>query len=973
MAGPIQSKTDGQRGHGGASRSLGGRDDPRSQVSTGNRRWIPPSTYKRDAPSNENKNDIVFRKVRGILNKLTPEKFEKLSDDLLCIGLDSPTILKGVILLIFEKALDEPKYSSMYAQLCRRLSEEAPNFEPPTNANGSTPSISTFRQLLLAKCRVEFENRSAAQEVFESRDGSLTADEEEQRQTAKRKMLGNIKFIGELGKLGMLQGAILHMCIQQLLERKRRGGIREMAEDLECLCQIMRTCGRILDIDKAKSLMDQYFDRMAAYAVNQELPSRIRFMMQDSIDLRTNHWQPRKIASTDGPRTIQQIREEAARDSGVYLPPPGSHLMQGMHRGGMGGGASGPGGMGISPPSGLFPVSRSGLKGPIGIGLEDVFGSLPLGAVSIGTGPGVIPSMQDGYGYDSDSTHNSHGHNPNMYRGRPSYGSTGSGASGGGGGSYSSNRSSNNGVGNYNGGSNNKQFSAQNHHQQNINQANNAKNDLPPRFKKMMMTQQRSQGSTEEVSLRPPANSMVHKPKPPTVILSKSVTTNASAANNHMTGPLGPLLDAALPLTNSAAISNSSKTPGMGINHQEMKPVGGKTMGSTAADKLRSPRKDQGPTKEDIVKQAETVLEDLLNHQKVEVSVTALKEIKSIERFWTHVLARLMAKVLEKTDAERELVSQLMVQLKKESLITPSNFFDGYKELVSQLPEIENDVPRAKSFVAGLAARAVIDELSTLADLARPLEGGYQYPLFLLTLQQLHKIQATEKSVLIKLFNDSKVQLMNMLPELDRNKDRLGEILDDRGLSFLFPLLRIQSDLWKQIQADPTPAQFYKWIKENVDQSCYTMPGFISALFAVLLKYIAQESALSDAPTTNGTTENGSIVTATDKMTQEKEKELLERYRPVLQAFLHDHVSLQVTVLHALQAFCHGLNFPKGMLLRWFVLLYDHEIIEEDAFLKWKEDLTDVTPGKGKALFQVNNWLMWLEQAESDEDEDGDA
>jgi translation initiation factor 4G len=24
-------------------------------------------------------------------------------------------------------------------------------------------------------------------------------------------------------------------------------------------------------------------------------------------------------------------------------------------------------------------------------------------------------------------------------------------------------------------------------------------------------------------------------------------------------------------------------------------------------------------------------------------------------------------------------------------------------------------------------------------------------------------------------------------------------------------------------------------------------------------------------------------------------------------------------------------------------------------------------------LFQVNNWLMWLEQAESDEDEDGDA
>lgn len=41
------------------------------------------------------------------------------------------------------------------------------------------------------------------------------------------------------------------------------------------------------------------------------------------------------------------------------------------------------------------------------------------------------------------------------------------------------------------------------------------------------------------------------------------------------------------------------------------------------------------------------------------------------------------------------------------------------------------------------------------------------------------------------------------------------------------------------------------------------------------------------------------------------------------------------------------------MLLRWFVNLYDLEIVEEDAFLKWKEDITDAYPGKGKALFQV--------------------
>lgn len=53
------------------------------------------------------------------------------------------------------------------------------------------------------------------------------------------------------------------------------------------------------------------------------------------------------------------------------------------------------------------------------------------------------------------------------------------------------------------------------------------------------------------------------------------------------------------------------------------------------------------------------------------------------------------------------------------------------------------------------------------------------------------------------------------------------------------------------------------------------------------------------------------------------------------------------------------------MLLKWFMALYDNEICEEDAFIMWKEDITDAYPGKGNALFQVNSWLVWLQNAES--------
>lgn len=78
--------------------SMPSRDDIRS-LST-EQRWIPPSTVRRDALTPESRNDLIFRKVRGILNKLTPEKFAKLSNDLLNVELNSHVILKGVIFLV---------------------------------------------------------------------------------------------------------------------------------------------------------------------------------------------------------------------------------------------------------------------------------------------------------------------------------------------------------------------------------------------------------------------------------------------------------------------------------------------------------------------------------------------------------------------------------------------------------------------------------------------------------------------------------------------------------------------------------------------------------------------------------------------------------------------------------------------------------------------------------------------------------
>ena len=56
------------------------------------------------------------------------------------------------------------------------------------------------------------------------------------------------------------------------------------------------------------------------------------------------------------------------------------------------------------------------------------------------------------------------------------------------------------------------------------------------------------------------------------------------------------------------------------------------------------------------------------------------------------------------------------------------------------------------------------------------------------------------------------------------------EILEDRGLSFMFPLLRIQSELWRQIQTEPSAAATFKWVKDKVDCSLLYTTGFIHIL-----------------------------------------------------------------------------------------------------------------------------------------------
>ena len=74
---------------------------------------------------------------------------------------------------------------------------------------------------------------------------------------------------------------------------------------------VHRTCGRILDSANGKFRMDQYFERMDQVVESEKMPLRIRFMVQDVVDLRRNKWNTRRGGKDmeRGPRTIQQASQ----------------------------------------------------------------------------------------------------------------------------------------------------------------------------------------------------------------------------------------------------------------------------------------------------------------------------------------------------------------------------------------------------------------------------------------------------------------------------------------------------------------------------------------------------------------------------------------------------------------------------------------------------------------------------------------
>lgn len=285
-----------------------------------------------------------IKQVRSLLNKLTLEKFEKIFKQIVDIEIDSFELLDGVVKEIFEKTLFEPKFSGMYAELCGRLDVALSVSLQKTKIIGNDGKLVSLRRILLNNCKEEFTRFAESGNVSEQKNASESSQgtpseseaksenpekrnltQEEQKQTdrlkkeeealratkAKRRMLANVRFIGELYIKDLIRENIIHRsCIQKLLTL----AIEKREEDvLEALCKLLSKTGSKLSTNpQAGDIIGMYFTKLAELELDYSLPARVRFMLKDLIEQKDNEWKVRREEA--GAKTIAEIHKDIEKE-----------------------------------------------------------------------------------------------------------------------------------------------------------------------------------------------------------------------------------------------------------------------------------------------------------------------------------------------------------------------------------------------------------------------------------------------------------------------------------------------------------------------------------------------------------------------------------------------------------------------------------------------------------------------------------
>lgn len=203
----------------------------------------------------------IIKVIKGILNKISVNNFEVLSNKLYTLDITTERCVKELIQIVFNKSILEENFSDIYANLCYKLSKR--------DYKISNTNVFNFRSEIIKQCQNVFEN------------------EDEQKSV----MLGNINFIGELYNKDLIPADVIFNCINKFFTNIEES--KNIEKNTESLCKLIITTGKKIERtqkDTDNNIVSICFDNLTVLSTNNDIKPRYRFMIKDLIDLRKNAW-----------------------------------------------------------------------------------------------------------------------------------------------------------------------------------------------------------------------------------------------------------------------------------------------------------------------------------------------------------------------------------------------------------------------------------------------------------------------------------------------------------------------------------------------------------------------------------------------------------------------------------------------------------------------------------------------------------
>jgi hypothetical protein len=231
------------------------------------------------------------RQIKITLNKLTFDNFERLKSKLFDLSIISDESLIFLVESILNKACTESKFTSLYAKLCSYLLEEYHKFQFSLDRTSQSLKNNKFRRALFESCQVLFE-------YFDGISNASSSDAKYDKTLVKKKILGNVRFIGELFKEGVILNRIVLECVEDLIDpsiKDRRQPVETSKlklneEKLEGACILLLTGGACFDKEGILKDTDRLFRILEEIRTRSDLTPRIRFLIMNVLEARKVGW-----------------------------------------------------------------------------------------------------------------------------------------------------------------------------------------------------------------------------------------------------------------------------------------------------------------------------------------------------------------------------------------------------------------------------------------------------------------------------------------------------------------------------------------------------------------------------------------------------------------------------------------------------------------------------------------------------------